>query len=137
MLALSGCSSWHAPIRPNRVRHPQRLRKPIGVEQRDIKTHRSRGYEVCHELADDGHELEAMARARRTDDDAFLATRVANDEVLVWRRGCLLYTSVKADGATNMEMVRFGGQLVYRDRKRVLRAGKVTGQEEWSVGVSQ
>ena len=44
---------------------------------------------------------------------------------------------VEVDGATNIEMVRFGGQLVYRDRKRVLRAGKVTGQEEWSVGVSQ
>jgi hypothetical protein len=44
---------------------------------------------------------------------------------------------VKADGATNMEMVRFGGQLVYRNRERVLWAGKVTRQEEWSVDTSQ
>ena len=44
---------------------------------------------------------------------------------------------VKAYGATNVEMVRFGGQLVYRDCKRVLRARKVTRQEEWSVHGSQ
>jgi hypothetical protein len=34
-------------------------------------------------------------------------------------------------------MIRFGGQLVYRYHKRVLRARKVTRQEEWSVYGSQ